>query len=46
MEYENFSFVEAVKFLADPGRDRTSGDGILKRGKRKSRPQGVNIGGE
>ena len=35
MEYENFTFVEAVKYLADRAGDGTAGDGIFQRGERE-----------
>ena len=37
MEYENYSFPEALKIPGRPGRDQASGAGIFKRKKKDSR---------
>ena len=50
MEYENFSFVEAVKYLADRAGielpEAEYGGRILKRGKSKGRPEDIDPGSE
>lgn len=46
MEYENFSFVEAMKYLADRAGIGIARAGVLKRGKGKSRSESNDPGDE